>query len=106
MTEFTAKMLGEGFLADVAGEVHGLVEDAGDFKTVPSHPIKNKVLGDSECPAAIGQIVSGFAAGEEWVVHDAGSRDSKVLKVSSSLFHAPSFEGVAKDFGKVSLCEV
>ena len=99
-------MLGEGLLADLAGKFHGLVEDAGDLNAFAPSTIKNKVLGDSECPAAIGQIVSGFAAGEEWVVHDADSRDSKVLKVSSSLFHAPSFEGVAKDFGKVSLCEV
>ena len=96
---------GEGFLADVSGKIHGLVKDAGDFHAVPAHSIKDQVFGDPERTAPIGQIVSGFTAGEDGVVHDAGSGGGKELQVSGSLFHSLGFDGVAKDLSKVPLCE-
>ena len=97
------KCLCEGFLADVLRKVHGLVEDAGDFAAAATDTIKNQVHGDPQCAAAIGQVVSGFTAGEGGVVHDASSCESWELKVSGSLLDSPSFDGVAKDFRKIWL---
>ena len=71
--------LRESFLADVSGKIHGLVEDAGDLNAFAPSTIKNKVLGDLECTAAIREISSGIAARENWVVRNAGSRDGKEL---------------------------
>jgi hypothetical protein len=95
----------EGFLADVAGKVHGLMKDAGDFHAISTHSIKNKVFAGPECTAPIGQVVSDSTAGKKGVVHDAGSGGGENLEVSGSLFHSPSLDGVAEDVGKIPLCE-
>lgn len=89
----------------MAGKVHGLVKDAGDFDVVPTHSIENHVFGDSKRATPMGQIVSGFTAGEDWVVHDGSLGDREELKISGSLVHSPGFDGVAKDSGKVPFCE-
>jgi hypothetical protein len=97
--------LRKGLLADVLGKIHGLVKDACDFNSVPAYPVKDQVFGDPIDTAAIGEIVSGFAAGEDGVVHDVGSGGGKKLEVGGSLFDSPSFDGVAEDFGKIPFCE-
>jgi hypothetical protein len=94
----------EGFLADMAGEVHGLVKEAGDFYTISTHSIKDQVFASSKCTTSIGQVVSDSAAGKKGVVHDAVFCGGKNLKVSGSLFHSPGLDGVAEDVGKITLC--
>jgi hypothetical protein len=103
--DFRIWCLIEGFLVDVAGDIHGLVKDAGDFHAISTHSIKNQVFADPECTAAIGQVVSDPTAGKKGVVNDAGSGGGENLKVSDCLLHSPGLDGVAEDVGKIPLCE-
>lgn len=54
-------------LAHLLFEIHGNVEDAGDFDGVVTDAEKEHVAATTEGPAIYREIFSGFASGEVWI---------------------------------------
>jgi hypothetical protein len=63
--------LWEGFLADVSGKIHGLVEDAGDLNLAGLDSVNEEVLAAAKGPAALHDFMVSFTAGSKWIFCDA-----------------------------------
>jgi hypothetical protein len=94
MRGFTAKLLGEGFLADVAGKVHGLVEDAGDFDLAGLNSVNEEVLAAAKGADALHDFIESFASKSEWIFCDALDCRFDHILIDRSLIFAPELESV------------
>ena len=89
-----ARLLGEGFLADVAGKVHGLVEDAGDFDLAGLDSVDEEVLAATKGADALHDFIESFASRGEWIFCDALDCCFDHILIDRSLIFAPDLEGV------------
>ena len=84
----------EGFLVDVAGEVHGLVKDAGDCYLAGLDTVDEDVLTAAEGAAALDDLVESFASRGEGIFGDALHCGFHQILIGRQLLFAPGFEGV------------
>ena len=89
-----ARLLGEGFLADVAGKVHGLVEDAGDFDLAGLDSVDEEVLAAAKGADALHDFIESFASRSERIFCDALDCCCDHILIDRSLIFAPELESV------------
>jgi hypothetical protein len=99
MTGFTAEASSrvvslESVLADGSGNVHGLVEDSGDFDLIGLDSVNEEVLAAAEGVAAVHDFIVSFAAWSEWILCGALHCRFHQFLIGRSLIFTPGLEGM------------